>query len=58
MKSTRARQLTLTQSRDCVLQQFAQGGCTSLVEGCPQCALHGFQIGSAAVAALCEDTDQ
>jgi hypothetical protein len=58
MMSTRTWQATLIRGRDFVLQQFAQGGCSGLVEGGSQCALHGFQIGSAAVAALREDTDQ
>jgi len=56
--STRTRQLTLIQRRDSELQQFAQGGCSGLVESCPECALHGSQVGSAVVATLRKDSMQ
>src|SRR5258708_3128661 len=58
MMSTRTGQLTLIRSRDLELQQLAQGGCSGLVEGCPQRVLDGFQVGSAVVVPLGEDAAQ
>ena len=56
--SARAGQLRLIRSRDCGLQQLAQGGSTGLVERCPPCVLYGLQVGLPVVMSLGEDAAQ
>src|SRR5688572_7897524 len=56
--TTRTRPPALISSRGVVLQQFAQGGSTGLMEGAPQCRLHSLQIGSTLFAALRKDSAQ
>jgi hypothetical protein len=56
--ATSTRQLTLVRRRRFELQEFSKGGGSGLVQGGPQSALDGLQIGVSAVSPLSENAAQ
>jgi hypothetical protein len=58
LMTARTRQIALIPRRRFELQQFTQGVGSGLVEGGPQGALDGLQIGASPVSSLSENAGQ